>query len=185
MPVAAVAAGNHRGRVARHIGAGAGRCESLWLRRGTVLPFCFMGRIPDTIEWAAIAAGVVLVCFVLAKINAVRFRKRAVEVSGEVLKIFGHRQHTSYFIRYWYGGSPRIAEYAGLPLVREFKEGEQVQILIDRTAPPDVPVPDVRHSASSGGGNCQLPGRALVSLWDLLVVVICIYMLGRYFASVH
>lgn len=142
-----------------------------------------MGRIPDASHWAPIAAGIVLVCFVLAKIDALRFRKRAVEVSGEVLKIFSHRQHTSYFIRYLFEGSTRIAEYAGPPLLRELKVGEQVQILIDRTAPPDVPLPGDRHNASTQTGNCQLPGRPLLSLWEALVVAVCLFLIGRYFAA--
>ena len=141
-----------------------------------------MGRIPDVGYWAPIAGGIVLACFVLAKIDAVRFRKRALEVSGEVLKIVNHRQHTSYFIKYEYEGATRVAEWAGLPLVRELKEGERVQILIDRTAPPDVPLPDKFHIATTQGGNCRLPGQPLISLWDVVVVGICVYLIARYFA---
>ena len=140
-----------------------------------------MGRIPDAMQWAPIAGGIVLVCFVLAKIDAIRFRKRAVEVSGEVLKIFSHRQHTSYFIRYLYDGSTRVAEYAGPPLVRELKVGERIQILIDGKAPPDVPVPESFHNAKTQTGNCRLPGQPLISLWDVLIVGICVYLIGRHF----
>lgn len=142
-----------------------------------------MGRIPDAMHWAPIAGAIVLVCLVLAKIDAVRFRKRAVEVSGEVLKIFSHRQHTSYFIKYLYEGSTRIAEYAGPPLLRELKVGDQVQILIDKQAPPDVPLPGEHHNSTTQSGNCQLPGRPLVSLWDVVVVAICVFLIARYFTA--
>jgi len=140
-----------------------------------------MGRIPEATHLAPIAAGIVLVCFVLAKIDAIRGRKRAVEVSGEVLKIFSHRQHTSYFIKYEYEGSTRIAEYAGAPLLREFKEGERIQIMIDSAAPPDVPLPDKWHSSASQGGNCEMQGNPLVSLWDIVVVGVCVYLIARFF----
>ena len=138
-----------------------------------------MIRSLDSSGAAQIAAVIVLICFVLAKVHLIRFRKHAVEVSGEVLKIFPHRQHTSYFIKYDYDGATRVAEYAGMPLVRELEIGEQVIILIDSTRPPDVPVPGKRHNATSQSGNCRLPGQPLISIWDLLVVGLCAYFVAK------
>jgi hypothetical protein len=52
-------------------------------------------HVLDISPWGAIAGAVVLVLFVLAKLSVLRFRKHAVEVSGEVMQIFGRRQHTA------------------------------------------------------------------------------------------
>jgi hypothetical protein len=98
---------------------------------------------------------------VVDKIDVVRFHRTAVQVRGVVLKVFGHGKHTSYFLRYEYEGKSRVAEYCGVPLFKEYKVGEELDVLIDSMHPPDVSVPDKLHVATSTVGNCTLPGLSL------------------------
>jgi hypothetical protein len=138
-----------------------------------------MGDLFAVENWGRIAAVVTIGFFVLQKIGSLKFRKRAVEVSGQVLKIFPYSRHTAYFIAYEYQGTRRVAEYSGLPLVPEYKVGEQLQIMIDGSNPPNVELPDKRPPSTGTGAACYLPGEPLISLLDILIVGVCIFAIVR------
>lgn len=141
-----------------------------------------MFEILDALRWEPFVGWGLLGAIVLGKIGLVRFRRDAVQVRGTVLKIFGHGKHTSYFLRYEYEGKSRVAEYCGVPLFREYKIGEELDVMIDSTNPPDVSVPDKLHVATSTEGNCTLPGLRLFTLADALLLGISVYFIGESFA---
>ena len=117
---------------------------------------------------------------VYTKLMLVRFRKTALEVSGVVLKVFPHSRSTSYFLAYDYEGTRRIAEYSGPPLLRQYEPGASIRVLIDPSAPPDVPLPGDTHVLWFGsvGGNCILADQPLLTFADALIVGAFVYLLG-------
>ena len=128
-----------------------------------------------------IFAVIVLVYVVFGKWAELRFRRRAVLVKGEVLKVFPHRHVTSYFVRYEFDGLSRTAEYCGAPLLREFSPGDAIELLIDGSAPPDTPAPDRWHNAPGAhSGNARRPGAPLVSLFDFIYVGVALYLIATH-----
>jgi hypothetical protein len=146
-------------------------------RRAHEVYACVMNASIVPFRWEPVVGGLLLVFFVLSKIGLVRFRRSAVQVRGVVLKSFGHGKHTSYFLRYEYEGRSRVAEYCGVPLFQEYKIGEELEVLIDSTSPPDVSVPDKCHVATSTEGNCMLPGLRLFTLTDALLLGVYGYLI--------
>jgi hypothetical protein len=110
-----------------------------------------------------------------------RFRRRAVRVSGEVLKAFPHNNFVSYFVAYTHGDTPRVAEYCGPALIGTLKPGDKIDMLIDAHNPPDVPVPDGSHIKwfGAGGGNCSSSEDGLFSPWDFLTLAAAIFLIAR------
>lgn len=133
----------------------------------------------------ALFGALMLVYIAYAKVSAYRFRKRAVLVKGVVLKVFPHSRFTSYFVSYAHDGSTRVAEYCGAPLIREYKVGATLEILIDGSAPPDVPLPGEWHNAPGAhSGNCSLPGAMLFTPWDFVYVLASVYLVAQSFGWV-
>jgi len=126
-------------------------------------------------------AALVLIQLMFGKWAEWRFRKRAVRVKGEVLKTFPHRHFTSYFVRYEYREVSRVAEYCGLPLVREFRPGDAIELLVDGSAPPNVPVPEDWHNAPGAHtGNSRRPDSPFVSFMDFVYVGVAVYLIAQH-----
>jgi hypothetical protein len=110
-------------------------------------------------------------------------RRRAVRVTGHVVKVFGHRHATSYFIRYPWQGEERTTEWRGAPMRQQFTPGDAVDILVDPNV-ADVPIPEDTHNAPNaamGSGTCSLAEEPLWSWWDLLYAVAGLALIVRSF----
>ena len=110
-------------------------------------------------------------------------RRGAVRVRGEVVKVFGHRHATSYFIRYAWQGSQRSAEWRGPPLQTRFQPGDALEIRVDPSL-PDVEIPAESHNAPNAGmgsGSCSLADEPLWSWWDVLYAVAGVALIVRSF----
>ncbi|MEY4578268.1 MAG: hypothetical protein RL701_2971 [Pseudomonadota bacterium] len=134
-------------------------------------------------EWhgPAICGALLLVYLVYAKWSVLDFRKHAVRVKGQVKKVFPHRHFTSYFLEYDYSGTPKVAEYCGAPLLREFSVGDHIEVMIDGRNPPNVAMPGEFHNAPGArSGDCELPGESVVSFIDVVYAAAAIYLIAVY-----
>lgn len=108
-----------------------------------------------------------------------RFRKRALRVVGEVVRYIRYSKHISYYIAYQHDGRSRVAEYYAPELIAAFKEGEKVDILVDREHLPDVKIPEGPHVRWSRSGNCIPADTKLVSVMDVVLIGAGIVLLAR------
>jgi hypothetical protein len=128
--------------------------------------------------------GALLLGFVLySKWVELTHRRRAVRVRAQVVKVFGHRHTTSYFVRYVWEGAERSAEWRGPPLRQRFQPGDELEILVDPHA-PDVPIPEQVHNAPNaamGSGSCSLADEPIWSWWDLAYAAAGVALILRSF----
>jgi hypothetical protein len=120
------------------------------------------------------ALGLVFLAFIVyGKWADYRFRKQAVLVPGTVRAKVPRRRYTSYYISYRLRDVDRVAEYCGPPLRALWQEGDSVEILIDPSSPPSTNIPEGPVTWSgSGSGNCSVPDRPLLSMWDYMHTLI-------------
>jgi|GEM_PF-3781214 len=114
---------------------------------------------------------------VVAKVSERKFRSSAVAVTGKIVKRFPRQHYTSYYVAYDRDGLGRVAEYCGPPMRMLFDEGDDIQILIDPTRPPDTTVPDKISASGSAAGNCSLVDEPIWKLWDVLYLVAAVALL--------
>jgi hypothetical protein len=100
-------------------------------------------------------------------------------VRGEVLKVFRHTRYISYFISYRYEAASRVAEYREGSLITSYKQGAPIELLIDRSAPPNVSLPCDTHAVwfNSSASACVLADESVFSLWDFAMAIAAIVLI--------
>lgn len=129
----------------------------------------------------ALLGAVLLLFLAYSKYSEITARRRAVRVTGQVIKVFGHRHATSYFLRYTWQNAERTTEWRGAPMRQRFSPGDSVDILVDPSA-ADVPIPEETHNAPNaamGSGTCSLADEPLWSWWDLAYAAAGIALIVR------
>src|SRR5262245_22440174 len=124
-------------------------------------------------HWQAEASlGVLLILFTAWSLwSDWRFRKRAMHVAGEVVKVIRYSKHIAYYISYRHGEATKVGEYYGPGLIATYEIGDHVEILVDPKHSADVKIPEGPHVRWSRTGNCIPAESSLVSVLDIAFVV--------------
>lgn len=106
-----------------------------------------------------------------------RFRSSALRVPGEVRKFIRYSKHISYYIAYQVEGATRVAEFYGPGPIAIYNVGDTLDILIDPKVLPDVRIPEGTHIRWSRAGNCIPAGGSVVSVFEILLVALGLFLL--------
>lgn len=133
-------------------------------------------------DWYGFALGsCVLLYVVWGCYSEWLFRKTAASVRGTVLRRFPRARYTSYYLTYTLQGVDGIVEYCAPNGSKRYKEGDELEVLIDPAKHPlDAQVPTLKDLSPAGleGGSCSLGGSPLVGLWDVLYFVAGLAAIG-------
>ncbi|MCH9670513.1 MAG: hypothetical protein K0U93_03600 [Gammaproteobacteria bacterium] len=131
-------------------------------------------------QWAL--AGAFLLLFSAAGIAIeYRFRKRAISVRARVVKALEFHRHTSYYMRYELDGQIRNLYYRAPHLTPTLKDNVDYPMLIDRTAPPNVDVPQTDVLTAFGRGepaSASMASAPLVGGWTWAAMIAGIAMVA-------
>ena len=115
----------------------------------------------------AVLGVVVLIMLLAGKLHEVRWRRRAVRVAAVVLKLAPATRHTSYFMKFSWQGSERVAEYRGGPARRRFEAGDALEVLVDPERPGAPFSSEQPEAAFASCPACEPVAEPLVSFWDV------------------